>query len=365
MIQSVFALVVKEFHQIKRDGLMLRMIFLAPILQMIVLSYAISTDVKYIYTAVYDFDRHPLSRDFVRSMSVGDYFIPVETGASMLECEENLLGGKTNVNLIIPHDFSDKLLTARPVALGLIVDGSNANSASIAMGYANLIAFRFNERLAGATSPITLRQRVLYNPEGESVYYIVPGIVAVLLTMVTTLLTSMAIVRERERGTLEQLMVTPMPTPALILGKTIPYAAIGYVEISIALAFGIIWFDIPFVGSWPLLYGLTFVYVMTTLGVGMLVSTVTNTQQQAMFFTWFFTIFAILMSGFFIPIDNMPPVVQKLTYLNPLRYFMTIVRGIMMKGAGLESLRTEALALVVISLATFSFSWMRFSKRVD
>jgi ABC-2 type transport system permease protein len=364
MIQSILALVAKEFHQIRRDPFMLRLIFIAPIAQMLVLSYAISTDVKYVYTAVYDYDRQELSRDFVRSMGAGDYFVPTDGETPLLESEQNLLTGEKNVNLVIPNDFSKKLRNSRPVVLGLVTDGSNANSASIATGYANLVALRFSERLAGPASPITLRQRVLYNPEGESVYYIVPGVVAVLLTMVTTLLTSMAIVRERERGTLEQLMVSPMPILALILGKTIPYAILGYLEISLALALGIVWFKIPFLGSWPLLYALAFVYVLTTLGVGMLVSTMTNTQQQAMFFTWFFAIFAILMSGFFIPIDNMPTVVQKLTYLNPLRYFMIIVRGIMMKGAGLESLRTEALALVGFSLAMFSFSWLRFSKRV-
>jgi ABC-2 type transport system permease protein len=174
----------------------------------------------------------------------------------------------------------------------------------------------------------------------------------------------MAIVREREKGTLEQLMVSPIPTPALILGKIIPFAVLGYIELSVALAIAILWFGIPFAGSWPLLYALSFIYILTTLGVGMLVSTLTSTQQQAMFFTWFFTIFAILMSGFFIPIDNMPAVLQRLTYLNPLRYYMIIVRGIMMKGAGLESLRTEAIALVVFAAAMFSFSWMRFQKRV-
>jgi ABC-2 type transport system permease protein len=192
----------------------------------------------------------------------------------------------------------------------------------------------------------------------------VPGIVAVLLTMITMLLTSLAIVREREQGTLEQLMVTPIRTPALILGKTIPFAILGYLEMSIALAVGIFWFHIPFAGSWPLLYGLAFVYLLTTLGVGMFVSTLTSTQQQAMFFTWFFAIFAILTSGFFIPIENMPPFVQKLTYLNPLRYFMTIVRGIMMKGAGLNELRGEALALVAFSAAMFGLSSLRFAKRV-
>jgi ABC-2 type transport system permease protein len=296
-------------------------------------------------------------------MSVGNYFIPSQSPVPLLESEENLRTGDKNVNLIIPNDFSEGLRNSKPVMIGFVADGANANSASIATGYANLIAFQFSERLSRSAFPVVLRQRILYNPEGESVYHIVPGIVAVLLTMVTTLLTAMAIVRERERGTLEQLMVSPIPIPALILGKIIPFAALGYIEFSIALALGVAWFKIPFVGSWPLLYGLSLLFVLTTLGVGMLISTMTNTQQQAMFFTWFFTIYAILMSGFFIPIENMPFFVQKLTYLNPLRYFMIIVRGIMMKGAGLESLRTEVLALVIFAVSMFSFSWMRFQKR--
>jgi ABC-2 type transport system permease protein len=364
MFRSIAALVRKEFYQIRRDSLILRLIFIAPILQLFVLAYAISTDVKYIYTAVYDFDRTELTRDLVRSMSAGDYFIPTGVETSLLASENNLLSGQKNVNLIIPPDFSKQLRTGHPATVGFVVDGANANSASIASGYAMLIAQRYGQRLTGRSPTISLGGRVLYNPEGESVYFMVPGIVAVLLTMITMLLTSLAIVRERERGTLEQLMVTPLRTPALILGKTIPFAILGYLEMSIALAIGILWFRIPFVGSWPLLYALAFVYLLTTLGVGMLVSTMTSTQQQAMFFTWFFAIFAILTSGFFIPIENMPEFVQKLTYLNPLRYFMTIVRGIMMKGAGLGELRTEALALVGFSVTMFGLSSLRFSKRV-
>jgi ABC-2 type transport system permease protein len=365
MIQTIFALVRKEFQQIRRDPLMIRIIFLVPLIQTMVLSYAISTDVKNIYTAVYDYDRSELSRDFVRSISTGDYFIPTTSPIPLLESEENLRTGGKDVNLIFPDDFSKRLRDSKPVTLGFVTDGSNANSASIATGYATLAAFQFNSRLAGGSLPIALRPKILYNPEGESVYYVVPGIIAVLLAMVTMFLTAMAIVREREKGTLEQLMVSPIPTPALILGKIIPFAILGYVEMSIALAVGVFWFKIPFAGSWPLLYGLSFLFILTTLGVGMLVSTMTNTQQQAMFFTWFFTIFAILMSGFFIPIDNMPVVLQKLTYINPLRYFMIIVRGIMMKGAGLESLRTEVLALFIFAVTMFSFSWIRFHKRVE
>jgi ABC-2 type transport system permease protein len=205
---------------------------------------------------------------------------------------------------------------------------------------------------------------VLYNPESESVFYMVPGIVALLLTMITVMLTSMAIVREREIGTLEQLLVTPIKKRELLLGKTIPFALLGFLEMSIALAFGVIWFGIPFAGSWPLLYGLSLVFLFTTLGFGIFISTMSNTQQQAMFYAWFFMIFAILTSGLFIPIENMPQVVQYLTYLNPLRYFMVIIRGIMMKGAGVDTLYPNILAMIAFSVVIFTSAWLRFGKRV-
>jgi ABC-2 type transport system permease protein len=178
------------------------------------------------------------------------------------------------------------------------------------------------------------------------------------------MLSAMAIVREREIGTLEQLMVTPIRTPALILGKTIPFALIGFVEISLALFLGIMWFKIPFAGSWVLLYSLAFLYLFTTLGTGMFISTISTTQQQAMFFTWFFAMFAIMTSGFFAPIANMPKSIQYLTYLNPLRYFMVTVRAIMMKGASLDVLYTQVIAMIIFGVVIFTFSWMRFSKRV-
>jgi len=246
----------------------------------------------------------------------------------------------------------------------MLVDGTNANSASIALGYANVITSQFNRRITGFENPITMRQNLLYNPEQRSVNFTVPGVVALLLTLITVMLTSMAIVREREIGTLEQLMVTPITTPALILGKIIPFALLGFIEISVALLFGITWFGIPFAGSWWLLYGLSFVYLFTTLGVGMFISTISTSQQQAMFFAWFFAIFAIMTSGFFTPIANMPQFIQYLTYLNPLRYFMKIVRAIMMKGAGLDVLYPEALAMVAFGVVLFTLSSLRFSKRV-
>jgi ABC-2 type transport system permease protein len=364
MLGTILALMKKEFLQVLRDRNMLRLIFLMPMIQLFVLGYAVSTDVKLIRTAVYDQDRSDLSREYVRSLSAGDYFITESSEIPVLEAQRGFEENKYDAALIIPHNFSTDLRKSKQVRVGLMVDGTNANSASIAMGYANVITRQFNQRITGFVQPIEVRQRKLYNPEGESVYFMVPGIVATLVTMITAMLTAMAIVREREIGTLEQLMVTPISTPALILGKTIPFAVIGFVEMSLALLLGVIWFDIPFAGSWFLLYALTFLFLFTTLGVGMFISTISSTQQQAMFLTWFFSIFAILTSGFFTPIANMPRLIQYLTYLNPLRYFMATVRGIMMKGSSLDVLYPQVTAMIIFGVVIFSFSWLRFSKRV-
>ncbi len=364
MVRTILALMKKEFLQVGRDFNMLRMIFMMPIVQLLLMGYVASTDVKLISTAVYDHDRSELSREYVRSLSAGEYFLTDAPRIPLLQAERGFKENLYEAVLIIPHGFSNDLEQSKSVNVGFMVDGTNANSASIALGYASLMTRQFNERVTGFSPPIKLTQRKLFNPEGESVYYMVPGIVALLLTMITAMLSAMAIVREREIGTLEQLMVTPIRTPALILGKTIPFALLGFVEISIALFLGIIWFKIPFAGSWALLYSLAFLYLFTTLGTGMFISTISTTQQQAMFFTWFFAIFAIMTSGFFAPIANMPKSIQYLTYLNPLRYFMTTVRGIMMKGASLDVLYPEVIAMIIFGLAIFTFSWMRFSKRV-
>lgn len=364
MIRTVLALMKKEFLQVFRDFNMIRMIFIMPIVQLFMLGYVASTDVKLISTAVYDYDRSQLSREYVRSLSAGDYFVTDTPRIPLLQAELGFKENKYDAALIIPHGFSNDLEESGSVDVGLMVDGTNANSAAIALGYASIITRQFNERVTGFSPPIKLRQSRLFNPEGESVYFMVPGIVATLLTMITTMLSAMAIVREREIGTLEQLMVTPISTPALILGKTIPFALLGFFEISLALFVGITWFGIPFIGSWTLLYALAFLFLFTTLGMGMFISTISATQQQAMLSTWFFTLFAMLTSGFFTPIANMPQSVQYITYLNPLRYFMTTVRGIMMKGASLDALYPQVIAMIIFGLVIFTFSWLRFSKRV-
>ncbi len=364
MLRTLRALIVKELRQAFRDPMMVRMIFAMPMIQLFVLGYAINTDVKNIYTVVYDFDRSEVSRDYVRSLSAGEYYVIKPNEFPVLDADHGFRENDYNVALVIPKGFSNDIDQKKQTRVGLLVDGANANSAAIALGYANVITAQFNQRVTGLTSPITMRQKKLYNPEGESVYYMIPGLITIMLTMITVLLTSMAIVREREIGTLEQLMVTPIKKHELLLGKTIPFALIGFMEMTLGLMVGLLWFKIPFVGSPILFYFMAFIFQFTALGIGIFLSTISKTQQQAMFYAWFFTVFGILTSGLFTPIDNMPLVIQRITYLNPLRYFVKIVRAIMMKGATLPNIYPEAIAMVIFGIVIFTFAWLRFSKRV-
>ena len=226
--------------------------------------------------------------------------------------------------LIIPDGFGKKLERRENVTIGLVADGSDANMTAIGTGYMARMAQKYARDVVDLRMPLEVKYDVLYNPEAESVYFMVPGIVATLLTMVTIMLTSMAIVRERESGTLEQLLVTPMSSTTLLFGKVFPFALLDLFEMTVALVVGVLWFDIPFVGSPILLFGLSALYLLTTLGLGLFFSTVTSTQQQAMFFAWFFSVFAILTSGFFTPVWNMPQWLQYVTYINPMRFFMNI-----------------------------------------
>jgi len=362
-MRALLGLIRKEFIQVFRDSNMLRIIFLIPLVQLLLMGYVVNTEVKLIDLDVYDFDQSPQSREFVEAAGAGDYFLTQAATGSVLDQDRRFQLGKADMALVIPHDFSEKLERGESVSVGLIADGSNANQAGIGMGYAGRIAAQFSKRMTGFTPPVDVWPTVLYNPEAESVYYMVPGIVATLLTMVTMMLPSMAIARERETGTLEQLLVTPIPSWALLAGKVIPFAILGFVELVVALTFGVFWFEIPFVGSSMLLFALSALYLLTTLGLGLLISTVTSTQQQAMFMTWFFSIFAILTSGFFTPVANMPQWLQIVTYLNPMRFFMSIVRGIMMKGSGPLELLPDIATLAIYGAVIFSFSALRFSKR--
>jgi len=369
IMRALLGLIRKEFRQVFRDKNMLRIIFAMPIIQLLVLGYAVDLDVKYIPTDVYDFDGSSESRALVDALRAGEYFsvtgdIDPMTSFPVYDLHWRFQDGSSEMAVIIPEDFSERLHRGKSTSVALIADGANASQARTGLGYAGQIIADFAAGVTGAEAPVTIRPRVLYNPEQESVYFMVPGIVATLLTVITVMLTSMAIVREKETGTLEQILVTPINGTVLLIGKLAAFAILGFIEMIFALSIGILWFGIPFTGSPLLLFGLSAVYLLSTLGVGLLFSTVTGTQQQAMFFAWFFMIFTILTSGFMTPISNMPRAIQYVTYLNPMRYYLEIMRGIVMRGAGASELAGNIYPMFIYGVTIFTVAALRFRRRV-
>lgn len=368
MYRSFVGLLRKEFIQIFKDRFMLRLIFVMPILQLLVLGYAINTDVKHIPLDVYDFDQSTYSRQLIQALSAGEYFDPeLLLGdlnvAPLWGIDRRFKDGHSQMSLIIPPGFSKQLSLRDSITIGLVADGSDANAARTGLGYASQIVRQFSQQITGFKPPVEVRSSFLFNPESESKYFMIPGVVATLLTMISMMLTAMAIVREREMGTLEQVLVTPMRPVVLLMGKVTAFAILSIVEFAVALVIGMLWYGIPFAGSPILLFALAGLYLLTTLGLGMFFSTITSTQQQAMFFVWFFSIFTMLTSGFFTPISNMPDWLQHVTAINPMKYFLVIVRGIIMKGASLQDLLPNVIALVIFGVTLFVFSVLRFHKR--
>lgn len=368
MLRAFIGLLRKEYIQIFRDKFMLRLIFVMPVLQLMVLGYAINTDVKHIQLDIYDFDQSSYSRQLVQALQAGDYFDPnlrlADPAASPLwELDHRFKDGHSDMAMIIPPNFSRLLSLRDSVTVGLVADGADANAARAGLGYASQIVRTFSQQVTGVKPPVEIRSSFLFNSESESKYFMIPGVVATLLTMISMMLTAMAIVREREMGTLEQILVTPMHPIVLLMGKVTAFAILSVVEFGFALGIGMLWFGVPFAGSPLLLFVLAGLYLLTTLGLGMFFSTVTSTQQQAMFMVWFFSIFTMLTSGFFTPISNMPDWLQQVTIVNPMKYFLVIVRGIIMKGSTLGDLLPNVIALVIFGVTIFSFSILRFHKR--
>jgi ABC-2 type transport system permease protein len=290
---------------------------------------------------------------------------------SSSQIDTYLDSGRAWMALTIPARYGERLRTGVPVQVQVVADGSDANSTNVALGYAGSLIAGYSRELAaemgrGPAAPlVTAQVRVWFNPQLESRFFIIPGVLALLLLVVTTNLSSMAIVREKELGTLEQLNVTPIARWELIVGKLLPYALIGAVDVLLVVGVAIFWFEVPLRGSLPLLISMCLVYLLTTLGLGLFVSTISKTQQQAMMTSsFFFMIPMVFLSGFVFPIENMPDVVQHATLLIPLRYFLVIVRGIFLKGVGLETLWPQALALAGWGLAILTLATLRSSKRL-
>lgn len=370
-MHRILYLVQKEFRQILRERAFIGIIIVMPLIQIVLLGFAITTDVKNVTLGIVDMDKSAFSRRVTDAFSVTQSFKYVYAPSSEKEAIQMMDDGNIKVAIVIPQYFERDLKSGRKPVIQALIDGVDGNSAGVALAYINQITIMLQKKwgiLASQKLPIHLtgiESRMLYNASLESKNNIVPGIIALLLTMITAFLTGMSIVREKEIGTLEQLMVTPIKNHELILGKIIPFTIVGLVLITVGiLAAGLI-FGIWMKGSIFLLYGLSLIFVLSTLGLGIFSSTMAKTQQQAMFIVWFFAIFAILLSGFFIPIQNMPDWIQVITYLNPLRYFMVIIREIYLKGTPLVFLLKEVVALAIFGLFTFTLATMRFQKRLS
>jgi ABC-2 type transport system permease protein len=361
----------KEFLELRQDPRLFGIVIIAPIVQLTMLGYAATTDVRNVPMLVVDEDASSESRDLTSRFEASGNFVVVDRMAASDRIDEYLDSGRAWMALQIPHDYGEQIRAGRPTTLQVVADGTDANSTNVALGYAGTLVASFARELAvgsgsaQAAPLVSADVRVWFNPQLESKDFMIPGIIALLLLVVTTNLSSMAIVRERELGTLEQLNVTPIARWELILGKMLPYAFIGLIDVLLVVVVAVFWFEVPLRGSFPLLLLMCLVYLLTTLGLGLFVSTISATQQQAMMTaSFFFLIPMVFLSGFVFPIENMPAIVQKVTYLIPLRYFLVILRDIFLKGVGLETFWREALALTAWGVGILTLATLRSSKRL-
>ncbi len=373
--QRIRHIIRKEFLQLRRDPRLLRVVIITPIFQLLVFGYAATTDVHHISTAVYDEDRSQASRALVQQFTASRYFDYDYSISSPREMDALLDAGKAQTVLHIPPRFSEDLAHNHIAQVQLVLDGSDSMTAGIISGYASGVIARYSQQIAVTrlnrlrrvlpqVPRVEARLRVWYNPELKSVNFMVPGVLCTLLLVVTMILTSLAIVKEREIGTLEQLIVTPITPSELMLGKTLPFVLLGFVDLVLVTTVAVLWFHVPLNGSVALLVALTAIFLLASLGAGLFISTVSRTQQQAMVTGFFFMMPSVILCGFMFPIQNMPRFIQYLTYLLPLRYYLVIIRGIFLKGNGIDVLWPQALALVGLGAGILALSAARFTKRL-
>jgi ABC-2 type transport system permease protein len=374
MFERIYHILVKEFIQIFRDPRMKAIIFIMPMIQVMVFGYAVSTDVTNIPTAVYDLDNTQASRDLIREFTASNYFRVKKYISHDKEQKRLIDESRVNAVLRINRGFARDLNAHRSAQIQLIVDGTDSNTAAVILSYSNRIIEKYSAHILDGRARVilkksefprvNLRSRSWFNENLESRNFYVPGVIALIVMLITLLLTSMAIVREKEIGTMEQLIVSPIKSYELILGKLAPFAIIGLVDVFLVTAVGVLWFKVPIHGNLFLLFVSSSLYLFICLGVGLFISTVAGTQQEAMMTTFFFYFPAVLLSGFMFPIANMPKLIQWVTFLNPLRYFLVILRGLFLKGTGFEILWPQMLALLLMGLGILTLSSMKFQKRL-
>jgi len=377
MFARIIPIVIKEFLEIRRDKSAQFLLVVPPVLQMLIFGYAASFEVYHVSTAVLDLDHSEESRELIARFTSSNRFDIVKVAQSQREINESIDSSAAAVALVIHAGFSELLRKGQGAPLQLIVDGTNSNTALLALGYINTIAAEFGQdyvtdltqRVQGVGGmrqvQVTLQQRPWFNPDLNGRWFFVPGVIGTLTLVIVVNLTAFAIVREREVGTLEQIMVSPVRPAEFILGKTVPFFLVGLGEVALVVAVGLLWFRIPFVGNPLVLLLGTALFLLSTLAVGLLISTVCSTQQQA-FSTNFFVLSPFfILSGFSFPISSMPLVLQWFTYVNPLRYYLVVIRGVLLKGVGTDVLWPDFLGMGAIAAALLALSVLRFRKTLE
>ena len=377
MLARLKQLLIKEFIQVFRDKRTRFVLIGPPIIQMLIFGYAATFEIHHVATAVLDLDHSQESRDLISRFTSSPYFDVQHQLTDSRQVEDLIDRGQATVALKINPGFAEKLRKGQTAPLQVIVDATNSNTALIASGYINQIALgfarnyqqdrinRISPQLSERIPSVQLEQRPWYNPELRSRWFFVPGIVGSLTLVLVVNLTAFAVVREREIGTLEQIMVTPIRPAEFILGKTLPFFLIGLLDVSLIAVVGTLWFQVPFRGQISVLVIGAILFLLCMLGVGLLISTVSSTQQQALVTSFFFIMPAVTFSGFGFPINTMPQWLQYLTYASPLRYFLVVLRGTYLKGVGMDILWPQMLAMAALGLGLLAMAVLRFHKALD
>lgn len=372
----LLSLIRKEFIQIVRDPRTLALTFMMPVVQLFLLGYAATNDVRNVPLAVFDQDKSAESRSLLEAYRAADYFQVAYDVNSEAELTQLVNSGLARAGIVIPPNYARQLAAGQTAVVAFVLDGSDPSVAGTALSAAVLIgqakSTQINlERLAARgqaasfTPPVEVRTQVWYNPDLVSAYYMIPALIGVILQFLTIILTATAIVRERERGTIEQLIVTPIRSWELMVGKLTPYVIIAFINMLEILVAGVIIFGVPINGSVPLLLALAALFLATNLGLGLFVSTIANTQQEATITAMFINLPGIFLSGFFFPLAAMPLPLQIISYAIPLRYFLIIARSIVLKGVGMETLWPEVLPLSIFAVVILGGAALRFRKRLD
>ena len=372
----LLSIIRKEFIQITRDPRTLALALGIPVMQLFLLGYAATNDVRNMPLAVYDQDRGPAARALLDAYRAADYFRLAYDVDSEAQLRALIERGDARAGLIIPSDYTRQVTGAGAAQVAFVLDGSDPTSASTSLAAAQLIGQShataiLAERLAtggqsaALTLPVDVRTQVWYNPDMSSAYFMVPGLVGMILQTLTSMLTASAVVRERERGTIEQLIVTPIRSWELLLGKLVPYVILALANTFEVLLIGALWFEVPVRGDLLLITAVSGLFLVSGLGIGLLASTIANTQQEAMLTVWMTMLPSLFLSGFFFPLEAMPPFLQAVSYVMPLRYYLVAIRSLMLKGVGADALQVQIMALAVFGFAIMTIAALRFRKRLD